>query len=121
MIIKPTVGRKVWYRPSKSDLTGTVPMSITAGPLDATIIAVWGDRMVNVLVTDIVGKQFPVLSCTLLQEGDEVPKDIDGNIAGRFVEWMPYQQVQAHKTESEMVASAADAADELKAGTPATQ
>jgi len=97
-VIKPSIGRKVWYRPSKSDITGPMPMSIcgsieagTAQPLDATVIAVWGDRCVNVLVTDIVGKQFPVLSATLVQAGDEAPA------AGRYVEWMPYQQGQAKK------------------------
>lgn len=95
-MIKPTVGRKVWYRPSK---TGPVPMSVcgsvvtgTDQPLDATVIAVWGDRCVNVLVTDIVGKQFPMLSVTLVQEGDITPDN------GHYVEWMPYQQAQASKT-----------------------
>lgn len=98
-VIKPTVGRKVWYRPSASDVVGPVPMSVAGPaddpskgqPLDATVIAVWGDRMVSLLVTDIVGRQFPVLSCTLLQEGDERPA------AGRYAEWMPYQQGQARK------------------------
>ena len=108
-IIKPTVGRKVWYRPSAYDLMGPVPMCGStapgAQPLDATIIAVWGDRMVNVLVTDSMGKQFPVLSVTLLQAGDEPPKDAEGNIAGRYVEWMPYQQGQAAKTEATEKAS----------------
>lgn len=97
-MIQPTVGRKVWYRPSKYDVMGSFPMTLVgnldagnAQPLDATVIAVWGDRMVNLLVTDIVGKQFPVLSCTLLQDDDQPSKDIDGNIAGRYAEWMPYQ------------------------------
>jgi len=91
-VIKPTVGRKVWYRPSANDVVGPVPMSVAGDqPLDATVIATWGDRMVNVLVTDVVGKQFPVLSVTLLQEGDEKPA------AGRYVEWMPYQQGQVRK------------------------
>ena len=91
-IIKPTVGRKVWYRPSKSDQTGPIPMQAATGqPLDATIIAVWGDRMINVLVTDIMGRQFPVLSCTLLQPGDIVSVDAEGMPVGRYCEWMPYQ------------------------------
>lgn len=92
-VITPTVGRKVWYRPSQHDKVGLGAM-ITSGdqPLDATIIAVWGDRMVNVLVTDVMGKQFPALSVTLVQEGDEKPA------AGRYVEWMPYQQGQARKS-----------------------
>lgn len=95
-MIKPTVGRKVWYWPSTQDKSGTFPVQqVTGQPLDATIIAVWSDRMVNVMVTDIAGKQFPVLSCTLLQPGDPVPAYADGQVAGRYVEWMPYQQGQA--------------------------
>lgn len=94
-MIKPTIGRKVWYWPSASDKTGPVSMQQQTGqPLDATIIAVWGDRVVNVLVTDIVGKQFPVLSCDLLQPGDQPLANPDGQIIGRYVEWMPYQQGQ---------------------------
>ena len=98
-VITPTVGRKVWYRPCANDLIGPIPMHCSmapgAQPLDATVIAVWGDRCVNVLVTDSIGKQFPVLSVTLLQDGDEPPKDADGKSAGRYVEWMPYQRAQA--------------------------
>lgn len=98
-VITPTVGRKVWYRPSASDLTGPVPMAASrapdAQPLDATVIAVWGDRMINVLVTDSAGKQFPVLSCDLLQSGDEPHKQADGSTCGRYCEWMPYQLGQA--------------------------
>lgn len=89
-IIKPTVGRKVWYRPSKSDQMGPVPMQATPGqPLDATVIAVWGDRCVNLLVIDMVGRPFPVPSVTLVQPDDDAPAD------GRYAEWMPYQQGQA--------------------------
>jgi len=91
-VITPTVGRKVWYRPGANDVVGPVPMVVAGDqPLDATIIAVWGDHIVNVLVTDVMGKQFPALSVTLVQEGDEKPS------AGRYVEWMPYQQGQARK------------------------
>mgnify|MGYP000953447591 FL=1 len=96
-IITPTVGRKVWYRPCPNDLVGPVPMTVVGHadsrqPLDATVIAVWGDRMVNLLVTDASGKQFPVLSATLLQDGDYIPDN------GRYAEWMPYQKTQADKT-----------------------
>lgn len=95
-MIKPTVGRKVWYRPSPNDVLGPMPMQFSPEqPLDATIIYVWGDRMVNVLVTDMYGRQFPVSSCTLVQEGDPRP-------GGRYVEWMPYQQGQA-KASDELV------------------
>lgn len=89
MVIKPTVGRKVWYRPSAFDLQGVGAMQVAiAGgipqPLDATIIAVWGDRMVNLLVIDIVGKAFPKLSATLLQDGDASPLLVGG---GGYAEW----------------------------------
>ncbi len=98
-IIKPTVGRKVWYRPCANDKTGPVPMSAAKNqPLDATVIAVWGDRLVNVLVTDTQGKQFPVLSVDLLQPGDEPRKDTEGNFAGRYVEWMPHQSSKTTAT-----------------------
>lgn len=104
-VVSPTIGRKVWYRPCANDVKGTFAMTVsaphddpTAGqPLDATVIAVWGDRMVNVLVTDVMGRQFPVLSCDLLQEGDEPRKDAEGKPCGRYVEWMPYQKAQAAK------------------------
>lgn len=111
-VITPTVGRKVWYRPSKHDVIGLGAMYCSAPqdepakgkPLDATIIAVWGDRMVNVLVTDVAGKQFPVLSVTLLQDGDEPPKDAEGKVAGRYVEWMPYQKGQNAKADAAVLA-----------------
>lgn len=98
IVIAPTVGRKVWYRPSKNDQQGPVPMQCSPGkPLDATVIAVWGDRCVNVLVTDIVGRQFPAMSVTLMQDGDVPPVDAEGVPYGRYVEWMPYQSSQAKK------------------------
>jgi hypothetical protein len=103
-IIKPTVGRKVWYRPSKSDLHGPVPMTVagsvhagTAQPLDATVLAVWGDRCINVQVLDITGKAFTKMSVTLKQEGDTMPVDTEGEELLGYCEWMPYQQGQAKK------------------------
>lgn len=102
-MITPTVGRKVWYRPSKNDQVGPVTMAVAGGngeaqPLDATVIAVWGDRCVNLLVIDSMGKPFPVLSCVLLQDDDQPPKDAEGNVIGRYAEWMPYQTAQAAKS-----------------------
>lgn len=100
-IIHPTVGRKVHYWPSHSDLQGPKPMHITNGqPLDATVLAVWGDRCVNLLVVDISGETFPKLSATLVQEGDAKPhfgtEDAEGlRTPGGYAEWMPYQTGQA--------------------------
>jgi hypothetical protein len=95
-MIKPSVGRKVWYRPSMFDKTGVGAMQVAGdAPLDATVIAVWGDRCVNVQVTDAAGKVFTKTSVTLLQEGDSVPCDPAGHNVGGYVEWMPYQVGQA--------------------------
>ena len=100
-MITPTVGRKVWYRPSRSDLLGPGAMAFVAShPLDATILAVWGDRCVNVQILDIMGKPFTKTSIKLIQEGDTTPKDADGNEVGGYVEWMPYQAAQAKKHEA---------------------
>lgn len=107
-ITAPTVGRKVWYRPSEWDRAGAngmavaaAPGSINGEPLDATVIAVWGDRMVNLLVTDITGKQCPRLSVTLVQPGDTPPT------GSAYCEWMPYQK-QQHAAQ----ADAAQATDD---------
>jgi hypothetical protein len=98
-MIKPTVGRKVWYRPSAGDIagSGTLPAMNTAGagvscaPLDATVVAVWGDRCVNLAIFDIYAQVHERRSVTLKQEGDTIP---DGMA---YAEWMPYQVGQAKK------------------------
>lgn len=102
-VITPTVGRKVWYRPSDFDRHGLGAMQTACDqtdtkklqPLDATITAVWGPRCVNLLVTDSAGKQFPMTSRTLLQPGDEAPVSPEGKPIGGYCEWVPHQQVQA--------------------------
>lgn len=100
-MIKPTVGRKVWYRPSQYDLSGLGAMVVLGEqPLDATVIAVWNDRLVNLQITDIMGKPFTKTSAVLVQEDDAPPMqgkpDAAGNpTPGGYAEWMPYQQGQA--------------------------
>jgi hypothetical protein len=103
-MIKPTVGRQVWYRPSVSDQLGPVPMSVAgsiqrgeAQPLAATIIAVWSDRCVNVQITDVVGRVFTKTSLRLLQEGDDTPKNGAGDEIYGYAEWVPFQQSQVKK------------------------
>lgn len=95
-MIKPTVGRKVWYRPAEFDTLGPGAMQVTADqPLDATVLAVWGDRCVNVLVLDIMGKPFTKTSIRLLQDDDKPDVDVAGDLMTGYCEWMPYQQGQA--------------------------
>lgn len=93
-MISPTVGRKVWYRPNAYDKSGPGAMQQHGdAPLDATVVCVHGDRLVNLVIFDEVGTMFTRRSVTLRQD-DEVP--IDGT---SFAEWMPYQTMQAKKAE----------------------
>lgn len=93
-MIKPTIGRKVWYWPSKNDKVGRGAMQCNAiDPLDATVVAVHGDRMVNLVVFDHNGNQHKCTSVTLKQEGD-ITREGEA-----FAEWMPYQITQAAKQE----------------------
>lgn len=108
-MIKPTVGRKVWYRPSETETlqrTSEGPqmgiilhvlegMSGVGGfmqPLDATIIGVHVNGLVNLYIIDAMGLPHVRLNATLKQEGD-------GYIDGGYAEWMPYQIGQAKKDE----------------------
>lgn len=78
-IIKPTVGRIVYFFPANR---------LTQEPLLAAIItAVWGERTVNLAVfqTNGVPMSHPPTSVWLVQPGEEPPK------SGCYCMWMPYQ------------------------------
>jgi len=90
IMIQPSVGRKVWYRPRGSMDADRFMTKAGDQPMDATIIAVWGLNCVNLLVVDSVGKSFPVLSAILRQSGEPEP-------LGSYAEWMPYQINQQKK------------------------
>lgn len=96
-VIPPTVGRKVWFWPQgcnfMKDMQPFTPICLSNQPLDATVVYVWGDRLVNLLVLDHQGNAFPVTSVTLVQEGDEPP-------TGAYCEWMPFQKGQAAKADA---------------------
>jgi len=90
-IIVPTVGRKVWVRlnGALNVLRGTSPgfiHNVGYEPLDASITAVWGNRMINVAGFDAMGSTFAMNSVTLVQPGDPLPP-----AGSAYVEWMPYQ------------------------------
>lgn len=89
-MIKPTVGRVVWFHPSShSNDTGFAPASICA----AIIAYVHSDFMVNLAVFDANGVCHSKTSVHLVQDMEPVPD------AGYYCEWMPYQKGQAAKTE----------------------
>ena len=99
IIVTPTVGRKVWFRPNGSmqkmpcaDGRVVLPEFCSIEqPMDATVIFVHGPRMVNLDITDHIGQRFVARSVTLLQDGDFIPD------TGFYCEWMPYQTAQAKK------------------------
>lgn len=88
-MIKPTVGRVVWYTPSVDE---DFPRQSNQ-PLAAIVCCVWSDTCVNLAVFDANGCTHSRTSVLLLQEGNERPTH-------GFCEWMPYQKGQAAKTES---------------------
>lgn len=86
-MIKPTVGRKVWFYPKNS--SNDNGLCIVGGrEHSADVVTVHSDRLINVAVFDANGKLFQKTSVTLVQEGDP-PYD------GDHCRWMPYQIGQA--------------------------
>ncbi len=83
MIIKPTVGRVVLYRPD----------GIHGQTLPAIICHVWTDECINIATFDSNGNSFGETSVTLKQDQD-IPE-----WAPRC-EWMEYQVGQAAKYET---------------------
>lgn len=96
----PTVGRKVWYYPSTDEHDDDSHMIIhkrdgEAQPLDATVIAVYADDIVNLVIFDIHGHIFARRNVKLLADGERRPS------MGRYATWMPYQISQAKKDHPE--------------------
>ena len=87
-MIKPSVGRKVWYSPE--EMQG---VKLGEQPFDATVVYVHDDRRVNLLVVDHAGNWLYVEKAPLLQE-DDAPQP-----GGGHCYWMPYQTGQAAKTD----------------------
>ncbi|NEU94800.1 hypothetical protein [Bradyrhizobium uaiense] len=109
VIIPPTVGRVVWFRPSEFD-----PITRCDQPLAAQIAYVWNDRLVNLGVLDSNGAPHGRTSITLIQAGETAPE------GASYAEWMPYQQGQAAKTEAAEAKAAAVATDTATQGAGAS-
>lgn len=86
-MIKPTVGRIVWYRKGPTESLPTIGHQ----PLAAIVVGVWGDSMVNLAVLDANGYRHSRTSVPLIQDGETAP-------GGAYCEWMPYQIAQATKS-----------------------
>ncbi len=94
--IRPTIGRRVWFRPS-ADYLARNPTMTQLNPeqaMDAGIVYVHHDHMVNLQVADHVGRQFMVPSVPLLAGAWEASDGLDF-----AAEWMPFQKGQAAKSE----------------------
>jgi hypothetical protein len=89
-VIKPSIGRIVWFYHSVQDLLDEKQ------PLAAIVTHVHDDRMVNLSIFDKEGRTGHISGSLvpLLQDEDDEPK------TGGFATWMPYQTGQAAKTDS---------------------
>lgn len=94
MIIKPTVGRKVWYRPFPHERAFS-----NEQPHDATVVHVWSEHCVNLVIYNENGTPTAKTSVILAQER---------RAAEGECEWMPFQVGQARaQTENPPLVSGA--------------
>jgi hypothetical protein len=92
IMIKPTVGRMVYFRPSIFTNSEYFAMPLDTEPCAAIIVRVWDDHLVNLSIFDANGTPHAMTSVPLIQEGEPKPED------GFFCYWMPFQIGQAVKT-----------------------
>lgn len=76
-MIKPTVGRQVWYRPRAEERT-----HLHDQPFAATVLHVWSDSCVNLQILNERGEPINKTSVILAQDRPAQPGEC---------EWMPYQ------------------------------
>lgn len=94
-MIKPTIGRRVWYWPSDYDLgldkmnpPSVIEVDDRSQPCDAGVTYVHHEHLVNLTVADHNGNMHKRSSVFLLQDGNERPSCR----TTAFAEWMPYQK-----------------------------
>lgn len=88
LVIPPTVGRKVHFYPNGANFHSTPYCIDPTVPMDADVVFVWHDRMVNLTVKDHIGQVHAFTSITLRQPDEPAPQ-------GPYAEWMPFQAAQA--------------------------
>lgn len=92
-MIIPTVGRAVWYRPSRMDYFAMPENEgAEAQPLAATVTYVHSNTLVNLVVFDVNGAPHGKSSVYLYQGGENDKHPAAGS---GFCEWMPYQKAVA--------------------------
>jgi hypothetical protein len=85
-LIKPTVGRVVWYHPPFTPDSGSNEQTLAA-----IVCHVWSETRVNLAVFDSNGTASNQTSVFLFRGESERP-------SSSYCEWMPYQIGQAAKT-----------------------
>ena len=100
-VVKPTVGRKIYYWPTDAEKVQRrigeireVAMPSEGQPLDANIVRVWNDKLINIGGFDADGIPFRKVSVRLVQPEDGV---VEG---GGFASWMDYQIQKANEAAS---------------------
>lgn len=91
-MIRPTVGRVVWFYPGNDDVHSSFQHNEDEEPLAAIITKVHNDHLINLAVFDAGGHHWPTGSVILVQDGEKKP-------GTRYATWMPYQIGQAKKEE----------------------
>lgn len=87
-IIKPSIGRRVWFRCNDSFAKEKGIYRIDdVQAMDTGIVYVHGYAMVNLIVTDHIGNTHAINSVAIVD-------DTDGNSYAMWCEWMPYQKEQ---------------------------
>jgi hypothetical protein len=99
-MIKPTIGRVVWFTPSRGTACSDFTHHSGDQPHAAMVVYVWSVNLVNLVVYDHDGKPHSRTSVPLVQEGEPKP---DG---GYYASWMPFQVGQA-KLQDKVQAMAA--------------
>lgn len=87
-VIEPSIGRKMHFYPNGASFHSTPYVIDASRPMDADVVYVWSERMVNLSVRDHIGQVHAFTSITLRQPEDAIPQ-------GPYAEWMPFQVAQA--------------------------
>lgn len=87
----PTVGRRVYFWPSQA-MRHPYAVLDKNQALDAGVVFVHNERLVNLLVSDHLGQSHSVQNVPFLQQEEPKPEGLP------FATWMPYQ-VKAHAAE----------------------